>query len=58
MCGVNKKTLRTRRTSTGEWYGVVFPEPIARPENSKPLWLKSEAEDFAVKFKAARKARQ
>ncbi|OPZ65619.1 MAG: hypothetical protein BWY85_00440 [Firmicutes bacterium ADurb.Bin506] len=57
MAGVRRKQLRNKRTSTGEWFGVEIPAPIARPENSKPLFLKSEAETFVRAFKAARKAR-
>ncbi len=58
MAGVKRKQLRTKRTTTGEWYGVEIPIPIARPENSKPLFLKSEVETFVTQFRAARKARQ
>lgn len=57
MCGVRMKTLRTKRTTTGEWYGIEIPVPIARPETNKPIWLKSEVAAFATKFKAARALR-
>ncbi len=57
MCGMSKKNLRTHRTTTGFLYGLQFPIPIARPEKSKAIWLKSEAEDFATKVKAVRAAR-
>lgn len=58
MCGVSRKFLRNKRTSSGEWFGIEIPTPIARPEKLKPVWLKSEAEDFARKFKAARALRR
>ena len=58
MAGVSRKHLRTKRTTTGEWLGVEIPIPIARPENSKPLFLKSEVETFVTQFKAARRTRQ
>jgi hypothetical protein len=58
MCGVSKKHLRNHRTTKGSWLGIEIPAPIARPENQKPVWLKSEAEDFATKLKAARAARR
>jgi hypothetical protein len=57
MCNTDRKQLRTHRTTTGSWLGVDIPAPITRLENLKPIWLKREAEDFAVKLKAARAAR-
>ena len=57
MLKVERKTFRTQR-SKGEWYGIEIPKPIYRPDGTKAIWLKSEAETFAKKFNAARIARK
>lgn len=57
MLNVPLKTLRTQR-SKGEWYGIEIPKPIYRPDGQKAIWLKKEAEAFAIRFNAARATRR
>lgn len=57
MLKVNRKTFRTQR-SIGHWYGIEIPKPIYRPEGTKPIWLKVEAENFARLFYAKRLTRE
>lgn len=57
MLGVPLKTFRHYH-SQGEVYGIKFPIAIARPDGTKPIWLKAEAENFQRTFMGARTARR
>ena len=57
MLGVTKRAFR-QYSSDGAAFGVPFPTPIARPEGSKPIWLRDEAEKFQRTFYGARNARR
>ena len=51
--GIKATTLRWWRSRQTP-YGLDFPTPIYRPENQKPIWLRSEFEEFERKLKAAK----
>lgn len=57
MLGIRVKLFRHYRHQKDP-YGVEFPEPIVRPEARKPVWLRSEAEDFERSFRGARNAKR
>lgn len=56
MLRTSRKDFRNRRAS-GNTYGVEVPEPIYRTEGLKPMWIRREAEDFALKFNAKKATR-
>ena len=57
MLGVPLKTFRWYHTD-GEGLGIPFPKAIARPQGMKPIWLKSEADEFITKYRGASRARR
>lgn len=57
MLNVPTKTFRHYATER-QAFGIPFPQPIARPDGIKPIWLKKEAEAFRDRFKGARAARR
>ena len=58
MCGVTSvNTFRQWKRLRGV-HGIEFPVPIFRPEGTKSIWLKSEAQKFAREYKAKKATRR
>lgn len=57
MCGVTVASLRQWRQRKLV-HGIEVPEPIFRPDGHKPIWMKTEAADFARQVKAKKASRR
>lgn len=55
MAGVTVSTVKFWRSAGGA-YGLDVPVPVFIPEKGKPLWLRSEVEEFTRKYKAVKAA--
>ena len=55
MAGVTVSTVKFWRSSGGA-YGLDTPTPVFVPEVGKPVWLRSEVEEFVRRYKAIRAA--
>lgn len=53
MCGCAVQLTRDWRNKGGV-HGLKVPTPLFRPENRKPLWLRSEIELFVRQYKGAK----
>lgn len=57
MCGTTSVSQFRNWARLRGVHGVSFPVAIFRPDWSKPIWLRREAEQFARQYKAKKATR-